>query len=155
MPFVSKREGKTRGRERGRSNNGQESTQTQNIKEAGKIYTISSDNINKHINKHNHITQFYLTMPRHLPRWSSRVLRSGGGSVFPKELRRVRRGCVLMVLRAGARQWDREESFFGISLAVKENSNPSMSGFKGESIALYPLKTKAVWFAGSQPMFSW
>jgi len=24
-----------------------------------------------------------------------------------------------------------------------------MSGIKGESIALYPLKTKAVWFAGS------
>jgi len=31
--------------------------------------------------------------------------------------------------------------------------SPSILGIKGESIALFPLETKAAWFAGSQPMF--
>jgi len=70
---------------------------------------------------------------------------------FPNNcLERVWCGCVLMVLKSGALQ-QRWETLF---VVFHSSGSSSMLGIKGESIALYPLKAKAAWFAGSRPMFS-
>jgi len=65
------------------------------------------------------------------------------GTLFPKRTAQSSAGCVSMVLMGLG-------TSFVVFVAVRRC--PLID--KEESIALYPLKTKAVWFAGSRLMFS-
>jgi len=147
-----KRERKPKARGMYRSNNnGRGSTQTLDQRYMKQnLFTISYNNISKHLN-----TQLYNIVLSNYAQMST-LLEIACVAIWRRFSLSQRTVSVLAGFRiVGLEVWISVAGlgnvFCAVPLAVEENSG--LSGFKGESIALYPLKTKAAWFAGSRPMF--